>query len=286
MNSIPAGRIKGGQGPYSVYLREAPDGIELRKGHYTIADEDYWYFYGTPTEQTSARKAWLQITDANNESISVQVFFDPIIGVFVWNAFPNAITAKPNENVTLPISGITGGVPSYDIYLENSNPDWVMKNFYITGPADKKTLTGWRFIGRMPNTAIPDTTVYLACKDSTGAIVRGVIRISKQNAPVEVYTIDNPLSGKTLIVNVDSVPTTKIIEAFGGTGSFTYGYTFGDLPGGITMNPDGTIGGLVKAKNGVVSNLAQDLFALDGTDPTRHYPIGEVFNCALAVDVP
>lgn len=286
MNSIPAGRIKGGQGPYSVYLREAPDGIELRKGHYAIADEDYWYFYGIPTEQTSARKAWLQITDANNESISVQVFFDPIVGVFAWNPFPNTTTAKPNENVTLPLSGITGGVPSYDIYLENSNPDWVMKNFYITGPADKKTLTGWRFIGRMPNTAIPDTTVYLACKDSTGAIVRGIIRISKQNAPVEVYTVDNPLSGKTLIVNIDNIPTTKIIEAFGGTGSFTYGYTFGDLPGGITMNSDGTIGGLVKAKNGVVSNLAQDLFALDGTDPTRHYPVGEVFNCALAVDVP
>lgn len=59
MNAIPAGRIKGGKEPYSVVLREAPEGIELRKGHYTIADEDYWYFYGTPTEQTAARKAWL-----------------------------------------------------------------------------------------------------------------------------------------------------------------------------------------------------------------------------------
>lgn len=286
MNKVPAGYIQGGQEPYSVILREAPDGITLKKGHYMAADEDYWYFYGTPTEQTSARKAWLQITDANNEAATVQVFFDPIIGEFVWNAFPNQVNQGPNESVSLPLLGISGGVGPYSITLDNDTPDWVKKNFYITPPGNKGSLVGWKFVGRMPNSAVPDTVVYLNCKDSTGATVRGTILIAKQNAPVTVHIINNPLSQKTLMLGLDRVPKTQIIEALGGSGNFTYGFDQVNLPGGFLVAPDGTIEGEPKAENLITADVAQKLYALDGTSPTKYRPTGEIFYPAKVVNPP
>lgn len=286
MNAIPVGYIQGGQAPYSVILREAPDGIILKKGHYTLADEDYWYFYGTPKEQNSARKAWLQITDANNESTTVQVFFDSIIGEFVWNPFQNVVDQGPNESVSLPLLGISGGVPTYSITMDNATPEWVKQNFYISAPGNKGSLIGWKFVGRMPNNAIPATTVYLNCKDSTGAVVRGVVLITRQNAPVVVHIIDNPLSQKTLMLGLDTVPTTKIIEALGGSGDFTYGYDNVDLPGGFTVSASGTIGGQPKAENLSAADIGQKLFALDGTNPTKYRPSGEIFYPAKVVNPP
>lgn len=287
MNRIPAGRIHGGTPPYTVNLYNAPDGITLAKGHYAIADEDYWYFTGQIPGPTTERRGWLQITDANGENCTVQVIFREGIGTFVWNPFNNVINADPGAYVRLPLAGISGGVPSYSIYLDSTNEEWVLKTFSISPPANKNSLNGWALVGTLPSQAIERTIIYLVCKDNRGMTVRGQAIISKKDGPVIVRLDGNPLAGKTLLVGIDNIPQTQIMHATGGSGSFTYGYDDIELPGGIKMTTDGKIGGTPVAENLEIKNVAQKLYAIDAAKGEKERPsLGEIFTVAKVINPP
>lgn len=266
---------KEGATNYEVSASGFPTGLTIEKKTDPITKEAYWVFTGSPRTSYPNTTGWIQVSEKiSGEIVQIPVYFNAVIGSFVWDPWDNTIMTTPETRLDKVISGLSGGRPTYDIQIKEIEPasekDWMLPtdntvNFHVV-PADKSSTQGWRLVGTMADKSTPRITITLEATDADNKKVTTQVVIMPTTKRLRLNAKDS-LVGKILIVNHAVIKKMTIVEAEGGTPPYRYFYSGGKLPGGLTLNQaDGSIEGTPTELNTALVDIGSKFYVLDKND--------------------